>query len=95
MRASVLTSARCPSPRLRRTPDLRLDQNGKQLGLFEAKRLTAILNESDDIQMGRAAQAKGRIFGKTLALNRLSQPYTENGLDSLFESIKRELVNAG
>lgn len=28
-------------------------------------------------------------------LNRLGQPYTEDGLDSSFDRIKRELVKAG
>jgi hypothetical protein len=35
-----------------------INKNGKELSIFEAKRLTAILNEPDDIQMGRAAKAK-------------------------------------
>ena len=72
-----------------------IEKNGRQLTIFEAKRLTAILNEPDDIQMGRAAKANGRKVGSTLVLNRLGQPYTEDGLDSSFDRIKRELVAAG
>lgn len=72
-----------------------INKNGKELSIFEAKRLTAILNEPDDIQMGRAAKAKGRTVDKTLVLNRLGQSYTEDGLDSSFDRIKRELVEAG
>ena len=33
-----------------------INKNGKELSIFEARRLTAILNEPDDIQMGRAAK---------------------------------------
>lgn len=72
-----------------------INKNGKELSIFEAKRLTAILNEPDDIQMGRAAKAKGRTVGKTLVLNRLGQSYTEDGLDSSFDRVKRELVAGG
>lgn len=32
-----------------------INKNGKELSIFEAKRLTAILNEPDQIQMGRTA----------------------------------------
>jgi len=72
-----------------------INKNGKELSIFEAKRLTAILNEPDDIQMGRAAKAKGRTADKTLVLNRLGKSYTEDGLDSSFDRIKRELVATG
>lgn len=73
----------------------RINKNGRELSIFEAKRLTAILNEKDDIQMGRAAKRTNRKVGATLVLNRLGQPYTEDGLDSSFDRIKRELVKAG
>lgn len=43
-----------------------INGNGKELSIFEAKRLTATLNEPDDIQMGQAAKAKGRTVDKTL-----------------------------
>lgn len=72
-----------------------INKNGRELTIFEAKRLTAILNEPDEIQMGRAAKVKNRQVGKTLVLNRLGQPYTEDGLDSSFDRIKRELAKAG
>ncbi len=72
-----------------------INKNGKELSIFEARRLTAILNEPDEIQMGRAAKAKGRTIGKTLVLNRLGQSYTEDGLDSSFDRVKRDLVDAG
>ncbi len=72
-----------------------INKNGKELSIFEARRLTAILNEPDAIQMGRAAKRTGRKVGKTLVLNRLGQPYTEDGLDSSFDQVKRALVEAG
>jgi integrase len=72
-----------------------ISKNGKELSIFEARRLTAILNEKDDIQMGRAAKHTARKVGNTLVLNRLGQPYTEDGLDSSFDRIKRELVKSG
>jgi hypothetical protein len=73
----------------------RINKNGRELSIFEAKRLTEILNEKDEIQMGRAAKRTGRKVGATLVLNRLGQPYTEDGLDSSFDRIKRDLVKAG
>jgi hypothetical protein len=82
----------------RRNGEIDMDmvsKNGKELSIFEAKRLTAILNEKDDIQMGRAAKRTARKVGNTLVLNRLGQPYTEDGLDSSFDRIKRELVKSG
>lgn len=72
-----------------------INKNGKELSIFEAKRLTAILNEADEIQMGRAAQRNGRKVGDRLVLNRLGQPYTKNGLDSSFDRIERQLVKDG
>lgn len=72
-----------------------INKNGKELSIFEAKRLTAILNEPDQTQMGRAAQRNGRKVGDKLVLNRLGQPYTKDGLDSSFDRIKRQLVKEG
>jgi integrase len=72
-----------------------INKSGKELSIFEAKRLTAILNEPDKIQMGRAAQRNGRKVGDKLVLNRLGQPYTKDGLDSSFDRIKRQLVKEG
>ena len=54
-----------------------INKNGRPLTIFEAKRLTAILNEPDEIQLGRADKAEGRKVGGTLVLNRLGQPNTE------------------
>lgn len=72
-----------------------MDKNEKELSIFEAKRLTAILNEPDQIQMGRAAQRNGHKVGHRLVLNRLGQPYSTDGLDSPFNRIKRRLVKEG
>ncbi len=73
----------------------RINKNGRELTIFEARRLTAILNEPDDVQMGRAARRTGRKIAGTVVVNRLGQPYTEDGLDSSFDRIKRDLVKAG
>ncbi len=35
---------------------------------------------------------KGRIVGATLVVNRLGKPYTRDGLDSVFEKLKVDLV---
>lgn len=65
-----------------------ISKSGRELGIFEAKRLTAILDEKD-------ALPKGRTAGATLVLNTMGQPYTSDGLDSVFDKAKRELVEAG
>jgi len=65
-----------------------ISKSGRELGIFEAKRLTAILDEKDKLPKGRTA-------GATLVLNTLGQPYTVDGLDSVFDKAKRELVEAG
>lgn len=72
-----------------------INKNGKELSIFEAKRLTVILNEPDEFQMGRAAKRDNRKPDKTIVLNRLGKSYTEDGLDSSFDRIKRELVKEG
>jgi len=61
-----------------------INKNGRELSIFEARRLTAVLNEPDDIQRGRAAKAEGRTVDKTLMLNRLGKSCTEDGLGSSF-----------
>ncbi|MBU8875747.1 site-specific integrase [Reyranella sp. MMS21-HV4-11] len=72
-----------------------INKNGRELSILEAKRLTAILNEPDEMQMGRAAQRDGRKVGDRLVLNRLGQPYTKDGLDSSLDRIRRQLVKDG
>ena len=72
-----------------------INKNGKELSIFEAKRLTAILNEPDAIQMGRATKRDGRRVDDKLVLNRFGQRYTKDGLDSSFDRVKRNLVEAG
>jgi integrase len=58
-------------------------KTGHELSLFEARRLTAILDAPD---------AKP---GPTVVVNQAGQPYTRDGLDSVFDKLKRELVAAG
>jgi hypothetical protein len=53
------------------------------------------LRPQNGFQKGRAAKTKGRTLDKTLVLNRLGKSYTEDGLDSSFDHIRRELVAAG
>ena len=53
------------------------------------------MNEPDDIQKGRVAKAKGRTVDNTLVLNRLRKSYTEDGLDSSFGRVRRELFATG
>jgi integrase len=65
-----------------------INKNGKELSIFEARRLTAILDEKDSVP-------KGRVAGATLVLNRLGASYTSDGLDSVFDKAKRELVKIG
>lgn len=72
-----------------------INKNGKELSIFEAKRLTAILNEPDTIQMGRAAKRDSRKVDDKLVLNRFGQRYTKDGLDSSFDRVKRALVKEG
>ena len=61
-------------------------KTGHDLTMFEAKRLSAILDEEDIVP-------KGRIIGATLVVNRLGKPYTRDGLDSVFEKLKVDLVS--
>jgi integrase len=61
-------------------------KTGHDLTMFEAKRLSAILDEEVIVP-------KGRVIGATLVVNRLGKPYTRDGLDSVFEKLKVELVS--
>lgn len=58
-------------------------KTGHELSMFEARRLTAILDAPD---------AKP---GPTVVVNQAGQPYTRDGLDSVFDKLKRDLVAAG
>lgn len=57
-------------------------KNGVTTTIFEAKRLRLVLDEKD-------------AGGKTLVVNRDGDPYTRDGFDSVFDSVKREMVEAG
>lgn len=72
-----------------------INKNGRELSIFEAKRLREILNEPDRAMLGRAALRDGRKTAGTLVVNRWGKPYTEDGLDSSFDRVKRALVSAG
>jgi integrase len=60
-------------------------KTGHDLTMFEAKRLSAILDEEVIVP-------KGRVVGATLVVNRLGKPYTRDGLDSVFEKLKVNLI---
>jgi integrase len=60
-------------------------KTGHDLTMFEAKRLSSILDEKDSVP-------GGRVIGETLVVNRLGKPYTRDGLDSVFEKLKVDLV---
>lgn len=53
---------------------------GRNISVFEAKRLSAILDEPDTVP------------GETLVVNQDGQPYTRDGLDTMFDRLKRDLV---
>lgn len=53
---------------------------GHPISVFEAKRLTAILDEPDQTP------------GPTLIVNESGGPYTRDGLDTMFDRVKRKLV---
>ncbi len=65
-----------------------ISKNGRELTIFEAKRLTDILNAPDEITTKRKR-------APTIVVNRWGQSYTADGLDSVFDRIKRDLVAAG
>lgn len=58
-------------------------KTGHELSMFEAKRLTTVLDEPDARP------------GPTVVVNQAGQPYTRDGLDSVFDKMKRALVTAG
>jgi integrase len=60
-------------------------KTGHDLTMFDAKRLSSILDEKDFVP-------GGRIVGETLVINRLGKHYTRDGLDSVFEKLKVGLV---
>ena len=53
-----------------------------EFSVFEAKKLTAILDEPDKRQ------------GEYLVVSQPGKPYTRDGLDSVFDQLKRDLVAA-
>ena len=53
---------------------------GRSISVFEAKRLSAILDEPDTRP------------GEFLVVNQAGEPYTRDGLDTMFDRLKRELV---
>ncbi len=57
-------------------------KTGQELSLLEAKALTAILDEPDDKP------------GEYVVVNRHGRAYTRDGLDSVFEKLKRDLLAA-
>jgi hypothetical protein len=70
--------------------DLVIEQSktGKALSILQARRLHVILDLPD-------AQAPDDVEVPTLVRRRDGRPYTADGLDSLFDRLKRELVKAG
>ena len=56
---------------------------GRMISIFEAKRLTQILDEKDGTE------------GDTLVRNLKGEAYTRDGLDTLFHRLKKELVEEG
>lgn len=69
--------------RVRRQIGLTQSKTGHELSVFEAKRLSDILDEPD----GKP--------GRTLVVNSRGDPYTRDGLDSMFDNLKRRLVASG
>ncbi|MBL8582818.1 MAG: tyrosine-type recombinase/integrase [Rhizobiaceae bacterium] len=58
-------------------------KTGHDLTVFEVRRLKAILD------------AKDKKPGSTIVVNESGKPYTRDGLDSVFDKLKRELVEEG
>lgn len=56
---------------------------GRNISVFEAKRLSAILDEPDTVP------------GETLVVNQDGQPYTRDGLDTMFDRLKRTMTKDG
>jgi integrase len=59
-------------------------KTGRQLTVFEAKRLTEVLNETDT---GREAD--------TIVVTKRGQTYTRDGLDTMFHRLKTTLAEEG
>ena len=57
------------------------EQDWKRSTLFEAKRLKDVLDEPD------------KVPGSTIVVNARGEPYTRDGLDSVFDQLKRGLVD--
>ena len=57
-------------------------KTGHELSVFEARRLKTILDAKDDRP------------GEWVVVNSLGRPYTRDGLDSVFDKLKRDLVKA-
>ena len=55
-------------------------KTGHALSIFRARRLTAVLDTPDDKP------------GEWVVINRLGIPYPRDGLDSVFDQLKRDLV---
>jgi integrase len=68
------------SARGRREIEMTQSKTGQELTLFEAKRLSRVLDEKD---------AKP---GRTIVVNTYGEPYTRDGFDSVFDKLKRKLV---
>lgn len=69
--------------RARRQIGVTQSKTGRELTLFEARRLSAILDRRDEKP------------GRTIVVNRRGKPYTRDGLDSVFDKVKRKLVEEG
>ena len=61
--------------------NLAQSKTGSDLTLFEAKRLKDVLDEPD------------KVPGSTIVVNARGEPYTRDGLDSVFDQLKRGLVD--
>ncbi len=57
-------------------------KTGHELSVFEARKLKTILDTKDPKP------------GETVVVNSLGKPYTRDGLDSVFDKLKRDLVKA-
>lgn len=58
-------------------------KTGRELSMFEARRLRTILDAPDAVP------------GETVVVNTMGKPYTRDGLDSVFDKVKRDLLKAG
>ncbi len=65
-----------------------ISKNGRELTIFEAKRLQTVLDEID-------SAPKKRALAPTLVVNRWGKSYTADGLDTVFDRAKRQLAETG